>query len=71
MHSSSIITQLVAIASFAAATAILSDTNYGVSINVIASPGSDPNKTWKPAPVVGQISLFSTPISMGMSYLDL
>ena len=45
MHSSSIISQLVAIASFAAATAILSDTNYGVSINVIASPGSDPNKT--------------------------
>jgi hypothetical protein len=44
MHSSSIISQLVAIASFAAATAIPSDTNHGVSINVITSPGSDPNK---------------------------
>jgi hypothetical protein len=56
MHPSNIIVSLltIAIASPATATPILTipqDTYYGVSINVIISPGLDANKTFEPAPV--------------------
>lgn len=51
MHSSTIFTSLVALASIAAATPIARDTYYGVSVNVITSAGLDPNKVSEPAPV--------------------
>ncbi|KUJ20023.1 uncharacterized protein LY89DRAFT_468805 [Mollisia scopiformis] len=51
MHSSAIFTSLVAIASIAAASPTRRDTYYAVSVNVITSPGLDPNKVSEPAPI--------------------
>jgi hypothetical protein len=62
MHSSTILTTLLTLASFTAASPTPRDIYYGVSIHVFTSPGNDPNKIASPAPL--QINNL-TPINCG------
>lgn len=72
MHSTTIFTSLVALASIATATPTPRDIYYGVSVNVITSAGLDPNKVSEPAPVeINKLTQINCGEGLGCSVSEL